>query len=110
MSRACDSSKPPSGGARWPALEANLPRGAVLVSADPRGVVVVAVDVGEARRSESQKGLDGSPTAGPKLRRSLWRWGGVLGAGSSLRAVLALLPSRREVLGLGLGLGFRFRF
>jgi len=50
-----------------------------VVVPDPRRIVVVAVDVGEARRSESQKGLDEALRAeAPALRRSLWRWGGGL--------------------------------
>jgi len=36
---------------------------------DPRRIVVVAVDVGEARRSESQKGLDEALRAGHGLRK-----------------------------------------
>jgi len=43
-----------------------------VVVPDPRRIVVVAVDVGEARRSESQKGLDEALRARPEPSEGLY--------------------------------------
>lgn len=68
-----------------------------VVVPDPRRIVVVAVDVGEARRSESQKGLDEALRARPQPSEGLYGDGeeGCGRRSCARRAVLGLLPLLR---------------